>query len=226
MRLLLIRHGQTPDNVIGALGTTVPGVGLTELGLRQAAALPAALADEAIGALAVSTMLRTHLTAAPLAEALGAEPLVLDGLREVEAGELELRTDPEAAARYLGTVARWVVGDLDAHLDGAEDGHAFLARYDEAIARAAAGGHETVAVVSHGAAIRGWTGCRVEGAGGTFVRDHQLGNTGVVVLEGDVERGFRLVAWEGTPVGGPQLDDPTADDPTGEAPADEAAAAR
>jgi broad specificity phosphatase PhoE len=223
MRLLLIRHGQTPDNVIGALGTTTPGARLTDLGLRQAEALPAALAGEEIGALFVSTLVRTQLTAAPLAAARGLEPVVLADLREVEAGDLELRSDPEAGAAYMGTVARWVVGDHDARMPGAETGHEFLARYDRAIARATAGGHETVAVVSHGAAVRGWAGCRVAGAGGTFVRDHALANTGVVVVEGTVADGFRLVSWEGAPVGGAELVDRSADDPTGGAPAATAA---
>ena len=220
MRLLLIRHGQTPDNVIGALGTTAPGARLTDLGLRQAAALPAALAAETIGALFVSTLVRPQLTAAPLAAARGLEPVVLDGLREVVAGDLEMRADREAGAAYMGTVARWVVGDRDARMPGAESGHEFLARYDAAIERATADGHDTVAVVSHGAAVRGWVGCRVAGAGGTFVRDHDLSNTGVVIVEGSRADGFRLVSWEGTPLGGSELDDPTADDPTGEAPAD------
>ena len=45
MRLLLIRHGQTPSNLKFLLDTAVPGAALTELGERQAAALPEALAE-------------------------------------------------------------------------------------------------------------------------------------------------------------------------------------
>ena len=44
MRILFIRHGQTPANVAGILATDHPGPGLTELGEQQAAALPNALA--------------------------------------------------------------------------------------------------------------------------------------------------------------------------------------
>jgi len=216
MRLLLIRHGQTPDNVLGELGTTVPGPGLTDLGREQAAALPAALAGEGIGALAVSTLVRTQLTAAPLAAALGLEPTVLDGLREVEAGELELRSDHEAVDAYLGTVLRWVDGDLDARVPGAEDGHVFFRRYDTAVETALAGGEAVVALVSHGAAIRGWAGRRATNVDASFVRDHQLANTGVVVLEGDPEAGWNVVEWAGTAVGGALLDDPAASDPTGD----------
>jgi len=216
MRLLLIRHGQTPDNVRGDLGTTVPGPGLTALGLRQAAALPEALADERIGALYVSSMVRTHLTAAPLAEARGLVPVVLDELREVGAGDLEMRSDHDAVTAYLGTVVAWVEGDLDRRMPGGGDGHEFFGRYDRGVALAVASGHDTVAIVSHGAAIRGWVGARSTGGSPAFARDHSLDNTGVVALEGDPEAGFRLVSWQGEPVGGPGLDDPAALDPTGE----------
>ena len=71
MKLLLIRHGQTPGNVAGQLDTAFPGPGLTELGERQAAALPEALADEGIEALYTSTLLRTQRTVAPLGEGHG-----------------------------------------------------------------------------------------------------------------------------------------------------------
>jgi broad specificity phosphatase PhoE len=192
MRLFLIRHGQTPDNVLGELGTTVPGPGLTDLGLEQAAALVDALADEGVGALFVSTMVRTQLTAAPLADALGLVPTVLDGLRE-----LELRSDHEAVTTYLGTLLRWVDGDLDARVPGAESGHEFFGRYDAAVDQVVASGHDVVAVVSHGAAIRGWSGRRGANAGAEFVREHPLANTGVVVLEGSPALGWVLVEWRG-----------------------------
>jgi probable phosphoglycerate mutase len=217
MRLYLIRHGQTPDNVRGELGTTVPGPGLTDLGLEQAAALPDALASAGIGALSTSTMLRTQLTAAPLAASLGLVPTVRDGLREVEAGELELRSDQEAVSTYLGTVLRWVDGDLDARVPGAEDGHAFFARFDGAVDEVCAGGLDVAAVVSHGAAIRGWAGRRASNVDAAFVRAHQLANTGVVVLEGAPGEGWAIVEWADEPVGGALLADPSASDPTGDA---------
>lgn len=64
MRLILIRHGQTPSNVAFLLDTAVPGPGLTDLGEKQAAALPQTLADVDIDLLYVSTLTRTQLTAA------------------------------------------------------------------------------------------------------------------------------------------------------------------
>ncbi len=63
MRLLLVRHGETPSNVHHLLDTAVPGPALTELGEAQAAALPEALAGEVIEAVYASPLLRARLTA-------------------------------------------------------------------------------------------------------------------------------------------------------------------
>ena len=104
MRLLLIRHGQTPSNVLGLLDTAPPGPGLTDLGVEQAAALPATLADQRIDLIAASVQPRARLTAAPLAAARGLQVLVRDGLCEVPAGDLEMRGDEDAVRTYLTTV--------------------------------------------------------------------------------------------------------------------------
>src|SRR3978361_1596701 len=81
MRLLLIRHGQTPANVLGQLNTRKPGPGLTAIGEKQAAAVPGALRGEQVGAVFASTLIRTQLTAEPLSQERGLPVTVLDGLR-------------------------------------------------------------------------------------------------------------------------------------------------
>lgn len=220
MRLLLIRHGQTPGNVLGQLDTAHPGPGLTELGQRQAEALPRSLAGENIAALYASTLLRTQITAAPLGRSLGLETQILEGLHEIEAGALEKLTDHESHARYLGTVFAWTAGELDRRMPAGPNGHEFFERFDAALDRIAGdaadlGDSATVAVVSHGAAIRCWSGSRAKGAGHDFAVEHLLLNTGVVIVEGDPEDGWQLVHWDGSPIGGLALTDPTAKDPTG-----------
>jgi len=55
MKLWLIRHGQTPSNVLGLLDTAVPGPGLTDLGVEQAAAIPGALHDQSLTAVFASS---------------------------------------------------------------------------------------------------------------------------------------------------------------------------
>lgn len=216
MRLLLIRHGQTPSNVAGLLDTAAPGPGLTELGHRQAAEIPDALRHEPIDGVWVSTLVRTHLTAAPLVEALGVEPVVLPGTHEIAAGELEMRRDHEAVRIYLETVFSWGLGELDTRMPGGEDGHEFFERFDASIASVEASGAQSAVVVSHGAAIRVWVAGRAVNVPPSFAGEHDIQNTGVIELDGSSESGWTLLSWQGTPVGGSDLIDADADDPTGE----------
>ena len=217
MRLILIRHGQTPANVDGILATVAPGPGLTALGHDQAKAVPDALAGESIDSLSVSTLVRTHLTAAPLAGHHGLTPVVDGDFREIEAGDLEDRADEEAYAGYIGPVYEWVRGNRDARILGGPDGHEFFARYDAAVSRVVATGVDTAVVVSHGAAIRVWATARARNLPSEWVADHNLGNTGIVILEGDPVGGWTVISWEGEPVTGPGLDEAAMADPTGRA---------
>ena len=217
MRLLLIRHGETPANVVGALATAFPGPPLTELGEAQAAAVPAALAEERIDALYATRLVRTQQTATPLADALGLGVEVRPGLEEVSAGDLEMRSDPEGVAGYVDCLAAWMAGDLDRPMPGAPDGHAFWHRFDDAITAIAAQHRpeETVAVFSHGAAIRVYAAL-VTRMPTEEAHELRLANTGMAVLEGDPRAGWELRRWYADPLGGTSLLDAGAHDVTGE----------
>jgi probable phosphoglycerate mutase len=200
-QLILIRHGQTPSNVRGLLDTATPGPGLTDLGLAQAAALPEALLASEIDGVFVSRLVRTRLTATPLAEARGLELVELPGLHEVEAGDLELRGDEGAVHQYMTTAFAWGTGDLDAQMPGGPNGHDFFGRYDADIARAVAEAEHPV-IVSHGAAIRIWVAARVGNVDPEFTAIHHLPNTGVVVLDGE-PGDWTLRAWPNAVIGDP-----------------------
>jgi broad specificity phosphatase PhoE len=221
MRLLLLRHGQTHGNTAGALDTAVPGLSLTELGHRQAEAAARALVERKIEQIFVSSLTRTHQTAAPLASLLGVEPRVLEGLREISAGDFEMASDHDSIAGYIGTVADWIEGRYDARMPGGESGHEFLSRYDAAVAEihrtVEAAGHARALLVSHGAAIRTWISARVTDAESHARATDPLHNTACVELVGDPEAGWRVHAWHAEPVGGMFLDDAAAPDPTGQA---------
>ncbi|CAL9330855.1 histidine phosphatase family protein [Streptomyces sp. enrichment culture] len=216
MRLLLIRHGQTPSNVKHLLDTAEPGPGLTALGEEQAAALPGALASEKLDALYASTLVRTQLTAAPLASTTGLDVRVRPGIRELAAGDLEMRGDDEAARTYLQTAFAWSAGDVALRMPGGEDGTEALARYDAVVAEAHASGAGTVAMISHGAAIRMWVAARADNVDIAYAARHALANTGVVILSGSPAQGWRALLWEGNSVG-PLPHTPDPDDPTGAA---------
>lgn len=224
MRLLLIRHGQTPSNILSLLDTAVPGPGLTELGTEQAAALPAALADHRIDAIYASTQLRAQLTAQPIANARGLPVNIRDGLREVSAGDMEMAGDPESIAVYQGTLRRWMSGDLAVPMPGGEDGGQVLARFDAVVSEAVdalrreVGDDGTAVLVAHGAVLRFWATVRatdlasIEDALG---RSHSLHNTGMIELFALPGGSWTVVSWSGLAIGGPGLDDGAADGPAG-----------
>lgn len=199
MRLLLVRHGQTPSNVARRLDTAVPGDDLTDEGHVQARALVSALAPLTLDALYVSDLVRTHQTAAPLAADRGLTPVIRPGLREIQAGDDEMTPDPARWEAYLGIIYRWLDGDLEARVPGGETGAEVLARYDAVVAEVAAAHPDSTAVlVSHGAVIRAWTGLRATNIDRGFVADSRLGNTAVVVLDGSPQDGWRVVTWADT----------------------------
>lgn len=217
MRLLLIRHGQTPNNVSGALDTAIPGAGLTSLGHTQAAAVPPALDSEQIAGIYASRLTRTQLTAAPLAQARGLQVRVAPGLEEISAGTLEMRADHDSVRGYAECMVSWLRGDLSYTLPGGMTGHEFWEGYDGAL-RTLASAHEpesTLAVFSHGAAIRVYTALAT-GLSLELAADLWLANTGMGVLEGDPDAGWRLAHWSSNPLGGAELLDLRAHDVTGE----------
>ncbi|KNX38499.1 histidine phosphatase family protein [Luteipulveratus halotolerans] len=217
MRLLLIRHGQTPANVAGSLDTSLPGPGLTELGRSQAEAIPEAVRDEQIGAVFASRALRAQLTATPLAESLDVPVVELAGVHEIQAGAYEKATDAASVDGYLGTMWKWVHGDLDARMPDGETGAEVIERFDASLREVEAAGVPVAAVVSHGAAIRVWTTIRAGNLGAAFARNNPLGNTGVVAVEGDSASGWVALSWMGAPLGGPGVDDSDPyDGPAGE----------
>jgi broad specificity phosphatase PhoE len=115
----------------------------------------------------------------------------------------------------MGTIISWWQ-DSTARIPGSESGDEFFARFTEAIATATAGRHGTVAIFSHGAALRTWASATSRNIDEAFSRAHELPNTAMIVLEGSPSEGWSAIHWDGVPVGGEDLDDPTAIDPTEE----------
>jgi len=227
VKLILVRHGQTPSNVAGLLDTAPPGPGLTETGLRQARAVPAALAAQTVDAIFASNQTRAQQTAAPLAAARGLGVSVLAGLREIAAGDLEMAGDADSVHRYIGALFSWLDGDLTARIPGGPNGFDFLERYDAAVAAIAesimnAAGPDGVAVaVSHGAAIRAWAAIRAAGPASaeSGLGHRHLDNTGAVMVQRADDGAWRVLEWRtealGSAIaGGGRLDQPEASGPT------------
>lgn len=195
----MIRHAEVPTNVDRRLETAVPGPPLTEEGRRQAASLAERLAHEGITAVFRSPLIRAEQTIEPFLNRSGLVAGVLPGLAEIEAGDLESRNDDVARDAYHSAMLDWVDGHPAARVPGGPDGVEFLGRFDDAIARATTDAEDrTVAVVSHGAALRAWTGTRCANLDRRFVATRPIPNTGVVELTWDSPGAvWRCVRWLG-----------------------------
>ncbi len=210
-RLLLVRHGQTPSNVLGLLDTALPGPGLTDLGIAQAQQLVRTLADERINKVACSAGRRAIATATPLAEVRGLVVSEWPELREVAAGDWEMSADPDRIEKYIRIVGGWMLGDLDVATPGptGESGRDVLARVDAVIDGIARAG--TVLVVAHGAVLRFWASYRAENVDVGFTASHPLRNTGLVVLEGQPGVGWTCESWAVSPPDGEAVTEPEPD---------------
>lgn len=157
--LLLVRHGESEPARPGEPFPLVDGHGdpaLDPAGVAQAERVAERLAasGEDITAIYVTTLRRTHQTAAPLAARLGLEPRVEPDLREVHLGDWEggeFRrhvAEGNPIALRMRAEQRWDV------IPGAEPGDVFAARVQAGVERiAAAHPDETVVVVTHGGVI-------------------------------------------------------------------------
>jgi broad specificity phosphatase PhoE len=198
-RLVLVRHGQSHGNVDRRLDTRPPGAALTELGHEQAQSF-ARRWPHPIGLVAHSVAVRATETATNIGTALGLPTLTLEGIHEVQVGDLENRNDEAAIEQFGATYQRWHEGELDVPMPGGERGTDVLERYlsvmtqlriryldDEAW-------KGDVVVVSHGAAIR-LVGAVLSGVDGSFALEHHLGNTECVVLSPITDGRWSCVQW-------------------------------
>ncbi|MDJ0769562.1 MAG: histidine phosphatase family protein [Ilumatobacter sp.] len=157
--ILLVRHGESAPLIEGG---TFPLVGghsdppLAPEGEEQAELVADRLiaTGERIAAIYVTTLTRTHQTAAPLARRLGLEPIVEADLREVflgdwEGGEFRHRVaDEDPIAVEMFATGRWDV------IPNGEPTADFEARVRAGIERiAAAHADELVVAVVHGGVI-------------------------------------------------------------------------
>jgi probable phosphoglycerate mutase len=163
MHILLIRHGETAHNA-GRIALGRQDVPLNERGLAGANAIARAYGNGAhdISAIYSSPLQRTRSTAAPLAEALGLDVQVEDGLIEMDIGELEELSFPEVRERYPAFIQQWMSDACgDARMPGGET----LAEVQERAWRAIESirdrhADQTVAVVTHNFVIL-TTLCRI-----------------------------------------------------------------
>jgi len=154
-RLVVIRHGETAWNAAGRLQghRDIP---LNALGLRQAAALAAALVGEGLAAVVASDLQRAWQTGAALATSLGLPLHAEPGLRERCFGMLEGLTHAEIEAQWPDHARRWRQREPGFAPAGGESLVDFQARCLATVDRVAATfAGQTVALVCHGGVLDG-----------------------------------------------------------------------
>ena len=155
MRLLLVRHGETEGNVSRRLqGADDP---LTDRGRRQADELAAHLAGrEDIVALYASPYARALETARAIAGEIGQEPVLRDGLAELDVGEATGYRFEEWTEKFPEEAERFRTGGVDYRWPGGESGLDLSARAEaeiDGILREHGHDGGAVVVVSHGGTL-------------------------------------------------------------------------
>jgi probable phosphoglycerate mutase len=157
VELIVVRHGESAVARDGVPFDLVDGQGDPELhpnGREQAQRVADRLEHEHLDAIYVSTMRRTHETAAPLVERTGLQPTELADLREVHLGEWEGGLFRKHVAEGHPIAVRMVTEERWDVIPGAEPAAAFRERVQRAVATIAERHpDQRVAVFTHGAWI-------------------------------------------------------------------------
>ncbi|MFG2073837.1 histidine phosphatase family protein [Nonomuraea maritima] len=155
--IMLVRHGESQPARPDRPFPLVDGQGDPELapeGREQAERVALRFAAERVDAIYVSSLRRTHETAAPLAARLGLTPAVEPDLREVHLGEWEgglfrrMVAEGHPITKRMTDEERWDV------IPGAEPAEAFSGRVRAVLGKlTAAHPDQRIVVVTHGGFI-------------------------------------------------------------------------
>jgi len=196
--LILVRHGETEGNVAKLLDTRVPGLPLTERGAAQAKTFGASLSTPP-KALFCSRALRARQTAGYIEAATGVSAQVLDGLEEVQVGDLEGQNSDAAHGQFQRIYRAWHEGDLSQRISGGESGYDVLARFlpvieDLRAKYLADGSSGDILLVNHGAAMR-LVSRTLSAVAPPFTTNNHLDNTETIELVPRAIGGWECVRW-------------------------------
>ena len=194
-RVYVARHGEAEyeSDLLSDAGGS-----LSKLGRKQARELGESLQGARISRIYASSMARAVQTAEIVAGVLDVDVVVREGLREFGVGvHAGTSGDPDP---FWPVFSRWIDGDLEARIEGAESGNEVIARVVaelELVADQHRG--ESALVVSHGGAICTAVPALAGNVSARFPESRPIPNTGVVELEADGD-GWRALSWCGQPV--------------------------
>ena len=154
MRLILVRHGETPWNKEGRFQGQSP-VSLSQHGTKQAQQVSKTLVSMKPTALYSSPLSRTIMTAQEISRELSIPVIPLDGIKEINLGDLEGITGQQMRAQYADIYAAWREDPSGVAFPGGESMQQLEARAWGAVEDLEKAHPEDVVVaVSHNFAIR------------------------------------------------------------------------
>ena len=154
MRIILVRHGETDANKEGRFqgASDAP---LNQTGFSQAQALGRHFSGQALVAVYSSPQTRAIQTATPIAEAISLPIQTVEGLRELDIGELDGLYGPDLRERYPHILEQWRINVGALTMPGGESIVGLQERTWNAILHIRDNHPEgTVAVISHNFAIQ------------------------------------------------------------------------
>ena len=154
LRLLLIRHAEVEASFQRKFGGRID-MNLSPEGRVQAETLAAFLQRKPLAAIYASPMKRVQQTLAPMLVNGTPQPVILDGLREVDFGDWSGYSWEGVHEKFRVHAGDWLNHLENGTIPNGESGAAFRARVEpclrEIISRH---GGQTVAVACHGGVIR------------------------------------------------------------------------
>jgi alpha-ribazole phosphatase len=151
-RLILIRHAEPQEDARGRCYGSLD-IGLSTAGREHACRLAERLATVEYEAVYSSPRVRARETADAIGLAHGLAPVVDEGLRELDFGELEGRTYDEIAASEPELYRAWMTTPTEIRFPGGESFADLKARSLVALERIRRL-HESAIVVTHGGVLR------------------------------------------------------------------------
>jgi broad specificity phosphatase PhoE len=152
IHLYLVRHGENLANITKEFSCRLVDYPLTPKGALQARQTAEHFASRRIDAVYSSPLKRARQTALPIAALLGLTPIVIENLREINVGTLELEP-PSLRTWDLHNqiLTDWYYGKYDETFPGGENFHGMWARARDALLQIARGGDaRSVVAVGHG----------------------------------------------------------------------------
>jgi phosphoserine phosphatase len=192
VEIVLVRHGATDWNLQGRCQGATDRA-LTEIGVRQAEAIAAQLAQESVHVVYSSDLIRAQRTAELISEPHRLPVFIEKDIRELDHGDLEGLTFNDIKANYPEFLQRWRSEPAEIRVPGGE-------RLVDVAERAWSGlnriveRHSTapkIVVVSHNFPILGIV-CRITGTPLNHYRSFHLDPCGVTRLSRDANGGWSI----------------------------------